>query len=204
MPTLTFKNLSLEKKNRIMEACFDEFSHYSFSEASINRIIKQARISRGSFYQYFKDKEDCYIEVLSQIAQRKMEIFKDIHQVKGHLSVFDQLIQMMKNIAIWMEKEPRLYRIGVLMDTDNSAFVDKLRRQNPSIVDYYRNLIEEEQNKGKIRSDIDADTLSDLMVVTSQHILHKYFKEHNFEGMIEKADLIFSILKRGTQGDEYV
>jgi len=204
MPKPTFTNLTNEKKNRIMEACFDEFSRHTFSEASINQIIKEAGISRGSFYQYFESKEDCYLEVLGQIAIRKMELFKDIHAAHQTLNVFDQVIELIKQIAIWMEKEPRLYQIGVLMDLDQSDFIEKLRQQNPKVENYFATLIAEEQAHHRIRADIDPNTLSDVMVAMSQHVLQKHFKNHDFETMIQKAEIIYSILKRGTQGDDYV
>lgn len=34
--------------------------HRPFNEASINQIIKEAGIPRGSFYMYFQDKEDLF------------------------------------------------------------------------------------------------------------------------------------------------
>lgn len=58
MPTQRFFNLKEEKRRAILEAAFHEFSRTPYSAASINRIIKEADISRGSFYTYFEDKDD--------------------------------------------------------------------------------------------------------------------------------------------------
>lgn len=60
MPTETFFNLPKEKQKRILDAAAQEFSRVGLSEASIAKVIKEAAISRGSFYQYFTDKEDLY------------------------------------------------------------------------------------------------------------------------------------------------
>lgn len=60
MPTETFFNLPKEKQNRILTAAAREFSRVGLNEASIAKVIKEAEISRGSFYQYFSDKEDLY------------------------------------------------------------------------------------------------------------------------------------------------
>ena len=73
MPSQTFFNLSKEKQDRIMAAAREEFFTHSFDEASINRLIKAAGIPRGSFYQYFADKEDVYFYLGEQISQRMME-----------------------------------------------------------------------------------------------------------------------------------
>ena len=58
MPSATFFRLAPEKQERLLTAATREFSRRPFSEASINQIIHAANISRGSFYQYFTDKED--------------------------------------------------------------------------------------------------------------------------------------------------
>jgi len=56
----TFQNLNKEKKERIIHAALTEFSERPFNEASITNIVKNANISRGSFYQYFGNKEKIY------------------------------------------------------------------------------------------------------------------------------------------------
>ena len=58
MPTERFIRLPDEKKKVILEAAVDEFSRVPFDKVSINQIIKNAEISRGSFYTYFEDKMD--------------------------------------------------------------------------------------------------------------------------------------------------
>ena len=56
MPSNTFFRLPEEKRQRLLDAAWEEFSRVSFADASINQIIRAANISRGSFYQYFTDK----------------------------------------------------------------------------------------------------------------------------------------------------
>lgn len=65
MPKETFYRLPDEKRERIMAAAEREFLENSFEAASINRIIKEAAISRGSFYQYFEDKKDIFLYIVS-------------------------------------------------------------------------------------------------------------------------------------------
>lgn len=62
MPSVTFANLDIEKKKKVFKCSVDEFSEKTFTNSSINKIIKKAGIPRGSFYQYFKDKEDLYLK----------------------------------------------------------------------------------------------------------------------------------------------
>lgn len=61
----TFYNLPYEKRKRITDAVIKEFMERPKEKVSINRIIKTAEISRGSFYQYFDDKVDL-IEIITK------------------------------------------------------------------------------------------------------------------------------------------
>ena len=58
MPTDTFYRLPAQKRERLLAAIFDELSRVPVTELSINRIVQGADISRGSFYQYFRDRDD--------------------------------------------------------------------------------------------------------------------------------------------------
>lgn len=58
MPTDRFYRLPREKSDAIRMAAIREFKRVPLEEASINRIIRDADISRGSFYTYFEDKKE--------------------------------------------------------------------------------------------------------------------------------------------------
>lgn len=78
MPKQTFYKLPLEKQERILAAAKREFTHARYEDASINQIIREASIPRGSFYQYFEDKQDIFLyflkdyrrEILLSFSQR--------------------------------------------------------------------------------------------------------------------------------------
>ena len=86
MPSDTFLRLNEEKKKKLIEASFKEFSLNNFNDASINRIIKEAGISRGSFYMYFEDKKDLYFYLLEQYSEILIDnMKKDLINNKGDL-----------------------------------------------------------------------------------------------------------------------
>jgi AcrR family transcriptional regulator len=64
VPKQTFFNLQKDKRNKLIESAEMEFTRVPLFEASIANIIKMAGISRGSFYQYFEDKDDLYFYLL--------------------------------------------------------------------------------------------------------------------------------------------
>lgn len=86
MPTATFFRLPEEKRERLIEACWAELTRVRFTEVSINRIITAAHIPRGSFYQYFEDKEDLIRYLLEDMRTYFVELLKSILiQAQGDL-----------------------------------------------------------------------------------------------------------------------
>jgi len=75
MPKVLFFEINAQKKERILKAAIQEFSSRKYAEASINQIIKEADISRGSFYQYFEDKDDLYFYIISTVINETAYAF---------------------------------------------------------------------------------------------------------------------------------
>ena len=78
MPTATFFRLPEEKRERLIRACWEELTRVRFTDVSINRIIAAAHIPRGSFYQYFEDKEDLIRYLLEDMRQYFINLLRNI------------------------------------------------------------------------------------------------------------------------------
>ena len=78
MPSSTFLNLPAEKQEKLLEAATREFSHKPFNEASINQIIKEAGIPRGSFYMYFQDKEDLFRYLIKGYMDQLLMLLEEL------------------------------------------------------------------------------------------------------------------------------
>lgn len=76
MPTDTFFRLPEEKQERLKEAIHGELGRAPFQKISINRIVKAAGISRGSYYQYFTDMDDLYGYVVGDYRQQILQGFQ--------------------------------------------------------------------------------------------------------------------------------
>ena len=85
MPTQRFLKLKEEKKQVILDAAVHEFSRVPYSSASINQIIKEADISRGSFYTYFEDKDDLMRYILRGFRDNcQKKIFEFLREEQGN------------------------------------------------------------------------------------------------------------------------
>jgi len=77
-----------------------EFTINGYEQASLNTIIREAGISKGSLYYYFEDKTDLYLAVIDRVVNELLHEMGWI--VTGEISdnvwgdVEKSLIQLMK------------------------------------------------------------------------------------------------------------
>ena len=110
----TFYNLPYEKRKRITDAVIKEFMERPNEKVSINRIIKTAEISRGSFYQYFDDKVDLIEIITKTMFEESSNKAKEILKLScgdlfvNYIKMFDyfgdyssqkQTMKIMRNIV---------------------------------------------------------------------------------------------------------
>jgi AcrR family transcriptional regulator len=55
-----FRNIDIEKRDRIINSALEEFSKNKFDKASTNVIVKNAGISKGLLFHYFSNKQELY------------------------------------------------------------------------------------------------------------------------------------------------
>ena len=86
MPTERFKRLPEEKIEAIRRAGIQEFTRTSPESASINRIIQEADISRGSFYTYFESKYDLLRWLISDRVREHNDFYvRDMEENGGDI-----------------------------------------------------------------------------------------------------------------------
>lgn len=104
MPSSRFFKLPDEKRSKILREVHSELAEFPVDELSINRIIHSAGISRGSFYQYFKDKDDLLEHVFSDFRQvMTREIKASIEQNQGDM--FEVGMDILKKIVAMGSRE---------------------------------------------------------------------------------------------------
>lgn len=86
MAKQTFLNLPDEKREKIINSLKKEFSRVALKDALVSNIVKDAKIPRGSFYQYFDDIEDAYYFVIDEYSRKiKKYLLEDLVKSKGDI-----------------------------------------------------------------------------------------------------------------------
>ncbi len=122
MPTATFFRLPEEKRKRLIDACWGELTRARFTEVSINRIIAAAHIPRGSFYQYFEDKEDLIRYLLEDLRGYFITLLRNIlMESKGDLfalplMAYDRFISRQGDTDPMLSQFIKIIRLNEGMD----------------------------------------------------------------------------------------
>ena len=99
MPNKTFNNLAKEKQEAIIEIALKEFIAHDYDSASLNQIINEIGIAKGSFYRYFDSKRDLYLYLIDYCLDKKFEY------VSKYISAsYDDIFEKFKNIMYYLYK----------------------------------------------------------------------------------------------------
>ncbi|MEL1133668.1 TetR/AcrR family transcriptional regulator [Desulfitobacterium sp. THU1] len=189
MPTQTFFNLPEEKRERITEAAMSEFSAYPFAQASIARIIEQAGIPRGSFYQYFKNLKDLYKYIFNLAVEKKLQYFEDrIPNLHGEGFDFFQILHRLFMVGIeFAQEHPELLALGDRFIKDNNQKLreEVLAEQNPKSLDFYGEMLRKGYELGQLDPTTDFTAALLMMQALNKALLDAYLTlSQNSQGSI--------------------
>ena len=183
MPKQTFLNLPDEKRQVITDAAIEEFAEYGLENASTNRIVANSGISKGSFYQYFEDKQDVFMYLLTVLESEKMEYFKGKHPPSTNMDTFGYFRWMIKTGMEFNSSHPLLTQaISRVMFGEGmyygNTFVDVRERTAQGL----RAMIGQAIANGEVDPSVDVD-LAVMIMETWSNAISTYVLN---EGMKQK------------------
>ncbi|MFB1100308.1 TetR family transcriptional regulator [Terribacillus saccharophilus] len=205
MPKQTFLSLPEDKQNTLIQSAKKEFSRVPLHEASIANIIKDAGIPRGSFYQYFEDKEDLYYYLLNQVAQENNKKLNSILQEKkGNL--FEALLEQFRYMISLRHHEEH-------NDFLRYAFLNmNHRKENTMANNIYKESLKNERSQTLEMVDIsflnieDKQELSHVIrivgAITFHNLVQVFVHDLTDEEAIYNYEAQISLIKKGLQRKE--
>ena len=167
-------------RQKILDAAEREIGVKGFSEASIATITAEAEVAQGTFYLYFRSKEDVLRELVLRMGRRlRRHLTLAIVGVAGRMEAERQGIRAFLQ---FVRDHPNLYRVVA-----ESQFVDPAvhRAYYEEFAAGYRALLEEAEARGEI-SPGDAEVRAwALMGVTD--MVGRRFSLYDDTGPLDRA-----------------
>lgn len=202
MPKQTFFNLPEDKKERIVDAALDEFANYYYHKASITRIVNNAGIAKGSFYQYFEDKKDLFKYVVEIIGEKKLKYLYPVMNNIDKMHFFETIRELyLAGVKFGLEN-PILQVIGDNFANDNDVKLKQeiLGNTVPKSNELMTSLIKKGIEKGDLDPSIDVSLTANIITSLSITISNYFIKElkgKDYMEIMPLVDKMLFILKDG-------
>jgi len=202
MPKSTFFNLSEVKRERIIESAINNFAEMEYNDVTVSKIVKDAQIPKGSFYQYFEDKYDLYYYIVNLVGEKKKTYFTPVFMKIQTANFFDLLGEMYKAGVKFAGENPKMAEIGTLLiKTSDQSLLDRVYGDmGGQVEDFLGPILQQAIAKGELREDIDIGFLS-YMFGQFNMVFADYFfkvkKNSDFEEYVKDIDMMLDLFKHG-------
>jgi len=197
MPKITFFNLPEDKRATLLFSLKKEFSRVPLYDASIANIVKLAGIPRGSFYQYFDDKEDAFFFILNDfVTGIHNQFLRLIKKYNGDLfatmpEFYQSIVEEEENVHFFRNAFLNMtYRIE---STFSRIFKEQESNNNFKAISSLLNT-----DKLNFSNDEELNhVLQIISAVTFRNIIEKFAKELTAEEALQRYKLELTLLKTG-------
>lgn len=205
MPKLTFFNLPENKRKTLIEAAEEEFTRVPLFEASISNIIKMAGIPRGSFYQYFQDKEDLYFYLLDEKLKTTKSYFIDLlGKHKG--DIIAAIMEMYYHVLVIIpDEEERNFLRNAVMYTTHKVESSFTKMFEPSLDNHDFKDVMELVDKQLLNIKEDQELLHILKIVSAialHNFIEKTVKQLTDDEAMESFTASMDLIKRGIHNNK--
>ncbi|MEI3611466.1 TetR/AcrR family transcriptional regulator [Pseudogracilibacillus sp. SO30301A] len=149
----------MDIKTNIFICGKDLFSTKGFKKTNVKEIAEMAGIGVGTFYNYYKSKEQLFIEIYAQENEKlKNQLIESLDLTLEPVTLISQLL---------IENYEAIHANPILKEWHNQDFYKELEqhykdgnnRTIDSVRSFYLDLLKDWKAQGKIRDDIDEELL---------------------------------------------
>lgn len=204
-----------ETRERLFNAAVRLLSELEFDAVTVEMITEAADVGKGTFFNYFSNKEaviSYYFEVQLRLLMENLRTAatepsaqsgpndSQVSATEGG-PFWRRMIALVHESAERRHKEKHFTRTLLSLSLTNpkvrAANVEFRRR----IVDTIRGLMEDAQRHGEIRRDVPADTLAAFMFGTYLGALYMWCQSESDESLHEAIDRAYARVWSGIRHD---
>lgn len=201
------KNISakaINTKKKIYESAKSLFLEKSIDNVTIDSIIQKAGVAKGSFYVYFKSKNEL---ILSYISENVKEVDK---RYQGFLEALDDkvltselFIRFTKEIANVLQNDIKRDIMKILYETQlmSNLYSDKLMGYDRTLYLLFNKIIKRGIEKEEFINIKDLDEISKDIMISFRGLTFEWCVRDNLDLIKETEDYFTRFIKRIKKGD---
>lgn len=159
----------IDTKNKLLSIAAHEFSTIGFNETKVETIVREANLTKPSFYIYFKSKQ-AILDELVNLCSIKLE--SEIRKIgltkidKNALSK-DRIKNVLENFFEFVLENKEFMIIGLTLNKNNDNLINIL-------TDIVKENLKIEANINYIKPIFAADIFADILVTNSLMLCKNY------------------------------
>lgn len=182
-----------EKYIRIINSALKEFADKGYELASTNVIAKNAHVSKGLIFKYFKTKENLYIESFAKAVEQIQSEFKNFQNLSNEKDFFEILKSWgLKKLQLLYEKPVLSKFLLTSLDVPMNIF-EKIKSTYSKILEINISTLYTSFSKLPLRKDIPKEKtfefVMEIFKLFGDNYVKKFYQRSN--ELMEKREEIF-------------
>ena len=198
-----FINLEAEKREKIINAAMAEFALHGYDKASTNCIVKNAGISKGLLFHYFKTKKELFLFLYDYGIERLSDDFYGKIDLtdKDLFKILHQILFIKINLY---KKYPDLFQFINICYLDTSNEIKKdIQLRNMSIIQEGNKLFFDNLDKSYLKENVDVSEVLSVITWSMEGLLNDEYKKCrilnqnlDYDVLFIKAEKLIKTLKK--------
>ncbi|PKR85567.1 TetR/AcrR family transcriptional regulator [Heyndrickxia camelliae] len=166
MPPIVSEEYKVNRKKLILESALKCFAEKGFELATIDDICARSGMSKGSIYNYFKTKEDIYIQLMNEQTRENFEYFKEAfltittatEKLQFLLKTYREvsLTEAFKNLTLvhgefWLSTSRKKEIRSIMLERYQNVYIR-----------FVKEILDEGKANGEFKHDFDSSVIATL------------------------------------------
>lgn len=185
MPKVSELDLA-EKKTEILNGARHCFATYGYDGATVARLEEATGKSRGAIFHHYGNKDSLFLAVAHEDMKRMAETAAHV----GLIGVIRSMIEDDQLNDWWGMRVEIIRRVNM-----DPCFGAKWELDQLSLRETIRERFNEQQQAGRMRTDVSIDTIAELLETLMEGVLARLAQRQGTEGVPAALDFIEEMLR---------
>ena len=170
-----------KRREQLLRAATQVFAKKGYRAASINDVIKVAEVARGTFYLYFRSKQDILFAVIDDLREQQKAFLAQLSEQEGSEVHPDPREQARQGFLAWLRfYDQRRDALKILLREANlidAALEPKRAEVRRGIVEYLSARIRRLQSQVVYQEKLSPEIVSHFLIGMLDEIALSYLQE---------------------------
>ena len=192
------------RKNQILDGAKKLIARNGYYQTHVEDILREVKLGKGTFYLYFKNKEELFVSILEKSLDEWEEVVLKATTETGHEDLPGYFQSLITRSLYFFKRNEELCNIYLRIGPGiNDIFEPYIERFEQKMLKYVTDELQKGVHAGFFRKDMNIDVMANMLVGALLRISYYYFivqkgkrKKPNIEHISEE---FFNLITRGLQ-----